>query len=280
MKKFIKAYWPKIIGFRLNLLFNRSPQKAVKKSFKLFAGPREGRVKRHQKTFLDKAKSEKLTVKNLKIQTYVWPNKGESVLLIHGWESNSSRWAELVSELQNRNYTVLSLDAPAHGYSEGNLFDVPVYAEAVAQLIAKHKPHYAIGHSVGASTLIFQHYVYPNKVLKKMVLLAPPAKMSNLMSGFQKQLGLKAELMRALEEFFIEKFGYSFQEFSMLNFSRDFELKALFVHDKDDKIVQWKESAALVGAWENARLFITKGTGHGLRSEEIDSVILDFLKAE
>lgn len=164
-----KTYLYKIVGFRVNALFKYSPKKAVEKSFKLFSTPRKGKVKPDQKSFLDKARNGKITVQNLEIQTYAWPNTGKTVLLIHGWESNTARWRDLVSALQKENYTVLSLDAPAHGNSEGGMFNVFLYAEAISKLIEKYKPEFAVGHSVGASTLIFQHYNYPSRTLEKMV---------------------------------------------------------------------------------------------------------------
>ena len=52
--------------------------------------------------------------------TYRWLGKKETILLAHGWESNSFRWKDLIVKLDTAlDYNVIALDAPAHGRSSG-----------------------------------------------------------------------------------------------------------------------------------------------------------------
>lgn len=280
MNKRVKKYLTKFVGKRLNLIYKYSPDKAADKSFRIFLTPRKGRIKEEQKDFLGNALTKKITVDGYKLQTYVWPGGEQRVLLIHGWESNTSRWASLVDQLQAENYTIVSLDAPAHGDSEGKYSDVPLYGKAVFQLAEEYKIQYAVGHSLGGLTLMYQNYRQTIPFLKKMVLLAPAVEMSSLVLGFQKTLNLKLGLIKALEKRFENEYGYSFSEFSMLKLAKDFQIPGLFIHDKDDKIVSYKESLRLAQEWENAEYLLTKGLRHGLKSAAVDKAILNYIATD
>lgn len=279
MKKQIKTYLTKLAGARLNLMYKINPGKAVKKSFELFSTPRKGKLGPNSGSFLNEAGLEKIEINGIPIQTYWWPNEKETILLLHGWQSNTKRWKNLIEHLRKEGYSVLSLDAPAHGLSGGKQFLVPTYAKATTQLIEKYQPQFAIGHSVGAATLIYHQHKQEKPSFKKLVLLAPPSKMVYVMHDFQHQLGLNQDLMDQLETVFKEETGYDFSEFSLHDFSKNLNAKVLMIHDKDDKIVKWDETRTLAQNWKNARLLITQGLGHGLKSDAIHQNIINFLKA-
>lgn len=278
MNKLLKKYLTLFVGKRLNLLYKYNPEKAAKKSFKLFMTPRKGGVRPDQKAFLDEAKAEEIEVDGLKIQSYFWPGGKKKVLLMHGWESNAARWRQLIAQLQTEHYTIISLDAPAHGNSEGKRSDVPLYGKAIEKLADEHKFQFAIGHSLGGLTLLYQLYKKPINSLEKIILLAPAVEMINLIYGFKNKLKLKPGLIEVMEELFEKEYGFNFSEFSMLKLMEDFSIPALFIHDKEDKIVRYKESVSLVEQWSNAELLLTKGLNHSLRGEKVNTMILNFLK--
>ncbi len=278
MKRRFKTYFEKLIGKHLNLLYILAPQKAARESLKLFITPRGGSITPEKEAVLSSAEQFSITVKECVIQVYKWSGGKQKVLLAHGWQSNSTRWGKMIDILQKSGYTVISLDAPAHGRSSGTEFGVPVYAEAIGELAEKYHPQFAIGHSIGASTLLFQQANKRMPGLQKMVLLGAPSNLSAIITEFQNRLGLKADLMKAFELVFQEKFGYNRSQFSMPQLVKDFECPALFIHDKEDKIVDWTHSKIMAEQWENSRLICTEGLGHGLKSPIVYSAILEFLK--
>lgn len=279
LKKELKKYLAKLEGKRLALLHKYAPEKAAERCLKLFITPRRGEIKKQQEPFLQTAKKEVVTSGGLQIQTYLWPKGGEKVLLVHGWESNTARWKDLIIRLQAENYSVISIDAPAHGSSGGRRFSVPLYGEAIRDIVEKFNPQSAIGHSIGGTTLLYQHYRQSFPYIERMVLLAPASEMIGLMKDFQKTLGLKHDLMRTFEKRFKKEFGYNFAEFSMLELTKSFEITALWIHDKNDKIVNYQETLPVVEQWNNAELLLTEGLGHGLKSEFVYEAVLKFLKA-
>lgn len=278
MKKSIKKIITKLKGRQLNILYEVVPDKAIDQSFRLFLTPRKGAINAIAEDFLNTAsETERITVDQHQIQTYIWKGGERKALLVHGWESNTFRWKALIEKLLKKNFTVISLDAPAHGNSDGQFSNIPVYGTAVVQLIEKHKVQYAVGHSLGGFTLLYQQYEGGISSLKKMVLLAPALEMENIVKGFQNTLGLKQPLIEDFGKRFEEEYHYNLSEFSVLNLLEKSEIPTLFIHDRDDKIVSYKESENLVSQWENAELILTDGLNHSLRSEAVSDAVVNFL---
>lgn len=274
----VKKTLPKLIGVKIKVLFLFAPEKAVNECFRLFTTPRRGEIRDHQEPILESADRSKIGVGGLKLQTYTWGKGAKKVLLVHGWESNSSRWGDLKDRLVKEGYTVISLDAPGHGNSEGKHIDIPLYGKAIDQLVFLHKPNFAIGHSLGGTTLLYQYYTKPLAGVEKLVLLAPSSELTNLMKGFQTTIGLSASIMKAMEERMLRKYGYSFSDFSMPKLTRHFSIPTLLIHDRTDTVVSYKESVNLDKHWNSVELLLTEGLGHGLKSQKVYDAILNYLK--
>ncbi|MDR6302032.1 alpha/beta hydrolase [Mesonia maritima] len=276
MKKKFKKYLPKIIGVQINSLHLVKPKKATQKTFYLFCSPRRGKVKPEQAPFLNQAKSFTVRHKELELQTYHWQGKGKTVLLVHGWESNSHRWKSLIEELQAKDYNIFAFDAPAHGYSEGSYIHVPLYSECLSTMIKNVEPAYIVGHSIGAMTTVFNQHTSEVEI-EKLVLLGPPSELTEIMSDFQRILSLKPRVMNDLENYFQEKIGYRFQEFSIAKFAEKLSTKGLLIHDIYDKIAPISASEAIHKNWKNSELLKTEGAGHSLNNSAINSAIIQYL---
>lgn len=247
---------------------------------RLFATPNSGKIRFEQHGFLDSAQKEKIQVNELAIQTYIWKRGEKKVLLVHGWESNTARWHELIDQLITHDFTVISLDAPAHGDSDGDEINVPIYGAAINRIAEQFQPDYAIGHSLGGTTLLYQYYRKPIPGVKKMVLLAPASELINLIKGFKNTLGLSKAVIDGFEKAFKAKYDFSFSEFSMVRMIRHFSVPCLFIHDRLDRIVSYKESVNVVESWKSADLIVTEGLGHGLKDDGVYQHIFDYLKED
>ncbi|MDY8138588.1 alpha/beta hydrolase [Aquimarina sp. 2201CG5-10] len=277
MNKKVKKYAPIIIGKRLLLLFFFVPKKAIHKAFLLVCTPRKGKVLPDQIYFLEDAEDEIVIVDNLYIQTYRWPNDGETILMVHGWESNTHRWKTLIQKFHQKGYNVIAFDAPAHGNSSGKILNVPLYAECLQKVIELYRPNHIIGHSVGGMTTIFHQYKYPNDEIEKLVILAPPSELSRIMKGFQKILKLSPKFMKALEQYYKDQFGYNFKEFSVADFAKNITRKGLLIHDLNDDIAPYSEAQAISKNWNDAQFITTEDFGHSLFFDEVDDMIIKFL---
>lgn len=276
-KKLLNKYLPKIIGLRLNSLFLIKPEKAVYKAYLLFSSPRKGDVKPEQENFLNEAKTTSIEYDSKKIQTYHWKGEGKTVILVHGWDSNTHRWKDLVEDLQKEKYNIIAFDGPAHGYSEGKLLNVPLYSKCLDRLLKLYRPEVIIGHSVGAMTIVYNQYLKQSPFVDKLVLLGAPSEMSLIMSDYKRILNLTDKFMTALETYFVKKFDYSFDEFSIAKFAKNVEKQALIIHDEFDRVAPVEAARTIHRNLKHSKLKITEGAGHSLNKDEIRQEILHFL---
>lgn len=261
--------------FNFTALF--SEKEAGKKAFNTFTTPRKGSILPIQQEYLQKFLGKKITVNNTGLQTYEWPGEGETVLLVHGWESNVYRWRYLVEKLQERKFHIIAFDAPGHGHSEGNSLNVVTYADSARQLIDLYRPKHIIGHSMGGLATLHNQYQNPNPSIEKIVTLGAPAELSELMAHYQNLVRFNKKVLEALDNHIYEHFKIHIHDISTPKFAKSIEQKGLIIHDEWDTITPFNASERLHKNWKNSRLLKTTGLGHSLHQEEINLQIVDFL---
>ncbi|KZS41245.1 alpha/beta hydrolase [Aquimarina aggregata] len=277
MKEKFKKHLPVLIGKYFQFLFFFFPKKAIRKAYTLFCTPRKGKVLPEQEDFLEDAKDELISLESLRLQTYRWPSLGETILMVHGWESNTHRWKNIIQKLHKKGYNIIAFDAPAHGNSSGKILNVPLYTECLQKMIALYRPNHIIGHSVGGMTTIFHQYTYPDQEIDKLVILAPPSDLSRIMKQYQGILKLSQKFMQALNQYFKDKHGHYFEEFTISEFAKKISQKGLLIHDKNDDIAPYAEAERIANNWSGINFITTENYGHSLFFNEVDTMILDFL---
>ncbi len=138
----------------------------------------------------------------MRIQTYQWQGKKETVLLIHGWESNVFRWRNLIGFLQDEGYHIVAFDAPGHGNSSDSLFNLPIYSECANYMVEKYAPKHIIGHSLGGMTAIYQQYLHLSPSVEKLVTLSVPSDLADIMDNYQKLLRFNDRVLEGLDNYF------------------------------------------------------------------------------
>ncbi len=277
MKKIINRYLPVLYGNYLNLISFFSLKKAVLKALDIFSTPRKGKVLEHQSEYLKDAKDQLIDYNNKTIQTYKWSGNNKTILLAHGWESNSFRWRKLIKELQKHDYNIISMDAPSHGNSLGTTFNVLMYTECMEKLIAIYTPEIIIGHSLGGMTTIYHQYKHPNERIKKLIILAAPSELTKIMSDYQKLLRFRTKILKGIEALYIKRYGFNFSDFSSAKFSKNLKQKGLIIHDNQDIITPINESEAIHKNWKNSILFKTDELGHSLQDKKVYKKVIDFI---
>jgi len=278
MKEKIKRFLPILIGKQILFLFFFNKKKALHKAYTLFCTPQKGKILTEQEYFLEEAEDEIISVNGNRLQTYRWPNSGETILMVHGWDSNSHRWKTLIEKLHQKKFNIIAFDAPAHGNSSGKILNVPLYAECLLKMTELYRPNYIMGHSVGGMTTIYHQYKYQNPEIEKLVILAPPTELSEIMKGYQKTLKLSNKFMDALSQYFKDKFGYYFEEFSIAEFAKHLNIPGILIHDKYDDIAPHAGAEKIHQNWNDVKFITTEDFGHSLFFDEVDDMIIDFLK--
>ena len=271
---------PRIIGAQINFLNLFSSQAAGKKAFDVFCTPRKGRIRTKDRDFLETCDSEQvLTGGPEKIQTYIWNEEGErTVLLIHGWESNTARWRFLIPYLVDEGYKVVSLDAPAHGGSEGKLLNVPKYAAAIDLVVDAFQPDHLIGHSVGGMSVIYFLEKYGPKSVKSVAVLGALAQLPPIIAGYKKMLGLTDGSVRSMDKYLEGRFGFPIAYFQTEIFKRAHKMQMLIVHDQKDRICPPEGALYNHRHFPHSELFFTEGLGHGLQDKKVFDKIVEYLR--
>lgn len=278
MQKIKRFLLTKTLGFYLNTLGYISPKKASLLAYRIFSEPREGRLTKDQlPEILLSGESQTFQYESDDLQAYVWKGNENIILLVHGWESNASRWEKLLPYLQKSGSTIVAIDAPAHGLSGGTEFNVPRYSEFIEAAVQKFQPHVLIGHSIGGAACVYYQYKYQNPKLQKMVLLGAPSDMRRLALNYVNLLSLNARVTALFETQFMERFRFSLDEFSGQIFGKAIKLKGIIAHDLNDEIVAFEESQKIAGSWTNATFIETRGLGHSMHDDELYRKVAAFL---
>lgn len=267
------------LGAYYNSLAIIDKKTTAKKAFEAFCTPRKVKILPLQRTYLNDAKDDILELENLRLQTYRWSGTKETVLLAHGWESNTFRWRNLILKLQEEKYNIVAFDAPAHGGSSGQILNIPLYANCMQHAIEKYRPKHIIGHSFGGMAMIYNQYKYPNESIEKIISLAAPSELSDFMAQYKKMLGLSPRLMNAMEDYFSGLFNMQFTEFSTPKFIQTVNKMGLLIHDELDVIAPIKSSENVHANWKGSVFIKTKGLGHSLHEDGVRNHILNFLKS-
>ena len=288
MKKIQYFILTKSIGLYLNLLSYINLDAAKNKAYQLFSQPRKGKIQKEKlpKT-LQNVTYETFEFQTEKFQTYIWNStrgeaerseaNGEVILLVHGWESNASRWKKLLVHLKPLEKTIIAIDGPAHGLSEGKEFNAPKYAEYINVLSQKYQPQTIIAHSVGGAAVAYYLNKYKNPNLEKVVLLGAPSDFKILSDNFINLLGLNDKIKTQLENFYFQKFNIKIDDFAGHKFAKNFTQKAFIAHDTNDKVVLIDEGRKYAKEWKNAIFIETNGLGHSMHDPDLYQKIIDFI---
>lgn len=266
------------VGKSLNLEVMLNSKSAGERALKLFCSPRKSKLRPVDETFCASADEQVvLQLDGMAIQTYHWKGKGPTILLAHGWESNASRWEELLMDLRAQDFNVVALDAPAHGKSGGKMFFVPLYAAMINEVLVKYPASPLIGHSIGGMAAAFCLWKYPNQNVDKLVVLGSPSSMQGMVTNFRKLLGFNAKVEKSMNTAFEKLFGISTEDAAMDTFAQKIQIPTLWVHDENDDIAPFDTAKKIAAQWPSASFVATKDLGHRLYGQVVVELVRGFL---
>lgn len=273
----MSKYIPKIIGSFINFISLFSTTSASNIAIYIFSKPRKGSINTEEKEYLETANQEIVYYQDIAIQTYHWKGNKQTVLLIHGWESNSYRWKDLIKHLKSEDYNIISIDAPAHGNSGSRTFNAILYSKCIHVVINQFNIHTIIGHSVGGTASAIALHNYKVSSVKKLISLGAPSNFIALVKNYRKMMGFNNRVMKAMDTYYLQQFGHLPKYFTVANYSKNIQAEGLIIHDRKDRIISYKDAIEITRHYKNSKLVKTVGFGHGLKSEKVYNHILEFL---
>ena len=274
-------YWlmTKSFGMIVNGVSLFNPEKAGNIAYNLFANPRDGKLNSYSE-FLKNADKEIIIYNEHQIQTYEWKGNKETVLLIHGWESNSNRWQGMIQYLRKKKYNIISLDAPGQGMSSGKEFNAVLYAEFINEVCQKYKPTYLIGHSLGGMSMFYAQSKYQFPFVKKIIGLGSPNLFHRITRNYKNLLSLNNRTYRSYLNIFVKKFDIDTTYFNTENFIEKINQPLLIIHDKDDSIVPYNDAVQIVNKNPRVKFISTEKLGHSLFHNQVYKQAVSFLESE
>lgn len=277
----------KIVGLGLNIWSKINDKHSVELAYQLFSTPRKGKFKGQLPLFLQSAHTEFFLFEGLNIQTYCWRHQDNSkpvLLLVHGWQSNSLRWQQLI-ELLAPHYTIVAIDAIGLGNSQGNNLSVPVYSRLLIEVLRIYTPDYAIAHSLGAFALLQGLCIENNDILlKKIILLGALDKFNTVIEDFYKLLGISLSLQDKFNSYLRSMIPCDLEVYRSLSCIAclSCSTKLFVLHDKHDQVVPLEDSLELHQALvqRGDQLFYSESLGHSMQDPLVYNAILRFLQTQ
>ncbi|MTG98687.1 MULTISPECIES: alpha/beta hydrolase [Myroides] len=274
----------KCIGACLNLLSYFSLPKAVSIAFKLFSTPRKGRLKaRELSDFLSQAEQYAISIDGQQIHCYKWNAHLVSkplVLLIHGWESNSNRWEQLVAFLGRENYRFVAFDAFGMGLSSGKVFNVPAYSNLIRQMLLHFEPSRVVSHSLGSFALLSSLAGHYYSFLEKVVLLGCPNRFKDVLVNYGDMMSYNSKLRNGIYDYAQTLIDVPLDDYAAEYYIEKFNLPVLLIHDRLDDVVVLEECHLFHERIKvaNSHLVLTEGYGHSLQDAKVYQAIEDFIQ--
>jgi pimeloyl-ACP methyl ester carboxylesterase len=238
---------------------------------------RKGKIGK-DKTFpiLEEGKQNRFHCNGHEIQRYHWKGSGKKVLLLHGWESNTHRWRNLIISLKTQDFDIHAIDAPAHGYSSGTYHYLTNYAAAATKMIEEYNIEIIVGHSMGGMAMLFSKSLKPLETVRQLVSIGAPTDFSLIVAGYQNTIGFNKRVYRLLDQLIEKEIRVGIKEFSTSKFTYENLGELLILHDRlDPTIPLWQ--AERIQKKVGGELFITEGFGHSMHQKEVCQKIMEFL---
>lgn len=264
-------------GLYINSLHYLNAKFASETAYTLFSVPRDG-VLKSLPTFLGSSSMKKLKQGQNNIQTYEWFGEKETILLIHGWESNANRWQGVIHFLKKLNYRIIALDAPGQGLSDGKEFNAVLYSKFVNIVCNHFKPDFLIGHSLGGMTMFYYMATFKPDFVKKIVSLGAPNRFLRITENYKKLISLSQKSYQGFLKEFPERFSINPSEFNSSSFIDQIKVPIGIIHDKTDKVVPYTDTLEILEKHPEIPFYTTHNLGHSLYSDDVNEQIVYFLE--
>ena len=261
----------------LSILSRSAPSLAAEAASRLFVlAPRVPRPRGEAAAFL--ASGEAFTVRGggQRLAAWSWGH-GPAIVLTHGWGGRGTQMRAFVPDLVGAGFRAVVFDGPAHGLSGGHSTSLPVFGEAIAEVVRATGARGVVAHSMGgASTLVA---LSRGLSLSRAVLLGAPSSAEKIWRGFSGALGLDDDVAADARRRLERRVGVTVDELNVSSFASRITTPVLVVHDREDDEVPWSAGEENARLLPGGRLVTTHGLGHRriLRDPDVVERTIRFL---
>lgn len=249
------------------------PSKAARVAFELFCTPYSKRKIYEEPLVFKQSEKLSFSFQNHKIHGFQWRPQsynGNKILICHGFDSNSYKFARYIEPLLINGFEVFAFDAPAHGLSTGKTITALLYSDLILTVHADYGPFYGIiAHSFGGIAVALAIEKLKDNPLKKLVLIAPATETTRSLNDFCRYLHISEKLKQGLEKLIVQIGGQPSSWYSVARIIQAITIPTLWVHDKGDRITPYEDMKFLTELnLPSVKFIITEGLGHSLYKED------------
>jgi pimeloyl-ACP methyl ester carboxylesterase len=259
-----------------------SPTLAGWVALRMFLTPARRRVEAGDAPVLAEARKRHLRAGEHHFVAWQWGDQAPWVVLLHGWGSHAARFGNFIAPLRAAGFSVIGIDAPAHGHSPGSQSDLLKFRDCLAEVLRTHSPvHAVVGHSLGGGALLTVLAETREHHPGKICLFGVPSDMDYILESFAMMLSLRDPARNSLRRQFEKRFGRSAKDISVLAAAPSVRMPVMVVHDDDDKVAPIAQGLAIAATLPGAVLIRTQGFGHSgaLRDPATIARVVEFLRA-
>jgi pimeloyl-ACP methyl ester carboxylesterase len=195
---------------------------------------------------------------------YLWGEEGPTVLLVHGWGTDSSRMHGLVAPLRALRYRVAAFDAPGHGVSAGTQATMTQFTRATeAVLDALGDVRVIVAHSLGSIAAIGAAARRPELPVECLILIAPTCTLTGVLERWSRsELRLRRQIVERIYRELRRRNGVPVSHWDVVGLGGNLDCPVLVIHDPRDDVVPYSEAEAIAVGLHDARLEDAPGHGH------------------
>ena len=200
------------------------------------------------------------------VKLYEWGSGDRVVALVHGWRSRASRFASIITALEQRGVRVVSFDAPGNGDSTGERTTALDYAAVISELGRRYGRFEAIiAHSLGATSSFIAKR--EGVAAGRIVTIAGMHDFSFVIQSFAAAIALPRRATRGLRrrvETWAKPLGVDPWRYVVTELDpTDTGTPILVVHDSDDREVPIEQAMQIIEAHTGSvETHVTDGLGH------------------
>lgn len=248
---------------------------------KLFQSPLNHAMPEREDMMYKSAVKERLKIDaiNKEIQVYKYGYSKKKVLVLHGWAGRGTQLFTISDKLLENRYMVISIDGPAHGFSEGKRTNLTEFAETVKKIQDTYGPfEAAIGHSFGGMVLLKSTADFLK--INKLVIIGTANDVRNIIHDLATKLHLKAAVAEYVLNKLAKQFKTNLETVTSAASAQKIDIPTLVIHDTDDKEVPVSCAHKIRRNLQKGSLLITHNLGHQriLKDNSVQNRIIEFLK--
>lgn len=211
---------------------------------------------------------------------YLWGEKGDIVLLLHGWGANCSSMFGFVDRLLAEGYRVATFDGPAHGCTPGEYATMSEYVAATRHVIEHLQDvKYIVAHSLGGIVAMAAAAQSPG--VEQLVFISSPSSLLDVLDIWSGNfMKLRSSIRERILKQLLADNGVPVSHWNIISHGKNWHKPIQIIHDKNDEVVGCDHANKLNKALHSSDVFFTEGLGHvkPLMNPLVHQKVVDFLR--